>query len=305
MKQDIVCKVVDNVRVCVDRNHKNPFVQAKEIDTIIKENGKFRLDFNDKCKFQGIQCLSQNLKVVFLYFAVYLFTSFLVNSLHEAFHFSVFYLSGEDVSGFSFGFNLGYTEVKQMPPVSSHGLLWWYFAIMGPLFFVNFLSVFFVYLLYRPDGYIRYFRVRNDLVGRLGEVFVKSIAYISTLSILMNTIFTPVLGLFSMGTGREIKSDLQWAWDVSLSMSTEPYHGLWYYVWVSVILLLLLSAVIIKREKKITEFIIVFVIVLSVISVFFFTGISERAAFQIMIVTSVAIEIPLSLVYIFEFGKKS
>lgn len=306
MKEDIKCEIIGNVKVCIDRNSKTPFQQSKEIYTIVRENNDYELQFSNNCKTQGLSCFSTSLKNLSIYFSIYLLAAVVINLLHELFHFLMFYMAGEQTSGFNFGFSMGSTFIEDMPSIESHSIGWWYLAIMGPLLFVNFFSILIVYLVYKPsDRSYKIFKVDNPYSERMIQVFLHAIAYLSAISILTNTIMSPLMELFSLQADDfQIRSDFTWAWEMSTEMSTEIYHLSEYYVWIVVIVSLLLIALMFKSHFRMRNLAIaLFIITISSV-VFFFTGISDRNFFQWLLISSVTLEIVFSMIFVFRFGRK-
>lgn len=303
-KNTTVCDLVNGNKICVDKYHDDPFLQASRIKTILQGDNDYELEFVQSCKGQSITCFSTNLRLLSVYFFIYLLAAILINLLHELFHFGVFYFSGETVYGIEFGFNMGKTVIGEMPPVNSRSLWWWYLAIMGPLLFVNSLSIVVAYILYNPQYGQRIYRIKNPYSSRYFEIFLRAVAYLSSISIIGNTIMSPLLRYIFSQNYIDMQSDFTWAWSISLEMSDAPYMFSKHAIYVLITLLMVLILIMVKKDFKLKFVGISICVVLAFSILFFFTGISDRRLFQWLIISSSSLQIVFSLAYVIRFGKR-
>jgi hypothetical protein len=175
---------------------------------------------------------------------------------------------------------------------------------MGPLLFVNFLSSIIAYILYQPTDEYRIYIINNPYASRFFEVFLRAIAYLSSLAILGNTIMSPILEFMSLQYGTTMQSDFSWAWNISLNMSNEIYYLSEYTVWILFMILLFLIILMTKSNYKAKNIEIALCILLGFSIVFFFAGISDQNLFQWLIISSVTLEIIFSFVYVLRFGRR-
>lgn len=303
-KPDYKCDVIEGVRICIDRNSGNAFKQANAYYTILSEHVPFQLDYANKCYRQGIACYSLNLRNAAMYISIFLLAALLINFLHELVHFMVFYVSGENVTSFSFTFNGGITNVT-FPPVESHSILWWYAAIMGPLLFVNFTLIVCVYLYYANTPVMSNYRNITINATKFKEIFIKSVGYLSCIIIIMNTIFSPLFDIFYDALGVKNKSDFMTAWNLSLRMSQNTYNNSEYIILAVIPFFLLSLVMMIKGKEDIKNLGIVLVILFGSVLLVFPFGITDRLFFQWICIISVAIENVFAFIYFFTFGKRA
>ena len=301
--EKVVCKVINNIKICTDATSLNPFEQTKEVYTIFQEHNFAKIQYANACSKETLTCISNNIKLLSFYFIIYFFAIIILNGLHELFHFSMFYFSNEKVNYIIFGINLGKTVIVEMPDVSSHSLIWWYFAILGPLLCVNFASIILIYILYTPIYHLNIL-TKNKMHFQIKENFLRAIAYISSLTILNNTILFPIFKMLFFNNNSNIQSDFIWAWEISLKMSNESIFSI-SEIYIGYLIIFIVFIILLVYTKLFTNKVIIAFFILYILSFFFFyNGISEQKIFQWLILSSISLEIIFSCVYIFQFENK-
>jgi len=177
------------------------------------------------CKVQGVDCFQRNVKNAASFFFLILVAGLILNLLHEMLHFS-FLLPFDNSATMEFSAVTGFTS-GPLPAFDDPSIpwWWWYLELLGPLLVVNFSMVVLTMLSINHDTKNPPFDEGDFLRdgGWLRRNFLKAIAYTSSFTILVNTIFTPFYRLLYQYLGKpNIQSDLELAWRATLYM-IEPF----------------------------------------------------------------------------------
>lgn len=220
--ENIKCQNDYGVEICFTNEVSDTFEESTQYFSIKNENtDDLYLSLNESCINVTTKCLSNNIVIAAKYLIIFIIAIFSTHFAHEIFHFTVFWLSGEKTSGFLITIGGGSTAVE-LPDASSHGVLWWYVALMGPLLFVNTTIMVIALLKYRTNSSEKVIFNETSLSRRYGEIFLKASGYVSATSILLNTIFSPIIEWFAKFYNFEMHSDLVMAWHESLLMVGGP-----------------------------------------------------------------------------------
>mgnify|MGYP006296271123 CR=1 FL=1 len=206
-------------KICVNSMSISPFKESHEYYTMLSESiDNVHLKVDKNCVVQSVDCFSTNLKNVTKFIGIFLLATIFTNLLHELFHFLILSFAGENVTGLSFDVVGGVTYLESWD-INNHSMWVWFFAIMGPLLFVNTFFVLFSIVFYDYEGKLdRPYREFATIKEEKNEVFVKSIGYVSSLLILTNTLFSPITSFVYNKMGTNSVTDLQVAWKVSFAM---------------------------------------------------------------------------------------
>jgi hypothetical protein len=203
------------------------FAKSKVSFTVKAESMTKKVPFHleTSCKVQGVDCFDRNVKNATSFFFLILVSGLMLNFMHELFHFSLLLMVNPGASmEFSAvtGFTTGTLPLFTDPSIP---WWWWYIELLGPLIIVNFSIVLVAMLTINHDAKNPPFTDESFLRdGRwLNRNFLKAIAFTSSFTILVNTVFAPFYRLFYQFLGRpDVRSDLEWAWQASLYMA-EPF----------------------------------------------------------------------------------
>lgn len=214
-EEDYRCTDFEGVNICINTNAPSPFKETRDV-YIMKENlmEDHHLYPDNMCHNDGVECFVQSIrgasKIVFLF----LIATIVSYSLHEVFHFTAFVIGGETPSGFVFSITGGTTYLNNID-VLQHSIWWWFICVMGPLIFTNALIIILVSLLYPSDKpYDKvYYGVSKQT--RYLEVFLKSMGYVSAVTILSNTVLSPLFEYVYAFFGTNARSDLTMIWRIS------------------------------------------------------------------------------------------
>lgn len=220
------CVWIDKKMRCFDDSPSSAFDESRTmfVKTVddVRESNPFQMI--NKCRIQGSECFSRNLKIGAGFFVIYLISGLVMNFFHELVHYILLVMAGISGASFTFAPNLGFTTGAFPPFDASIPWVWWLFETMGPLIIVNFLTVIISLVVIEHDVKNPPYRESTapQVFTWIKVNFVKAMAFTSAMTILVNTIFSPFYNMYYvlMGMGART-SDLSWAWWVSLQLA-EP-----------------------------------------------------------------------------------
>ena len=204
---------------------KTPLDTSYLVNSILKENGGF--DVHPVIVHDKTRGMKQSFVNTIKFMLVYLLAGFVCVFLHELVHFIVLLLGDVTVDSMTFGFMIGLVHLAEYPDPASHSLLWWFFALLGPLVIVNGGIILIAVLSYTNYGYYSFNIIH--LHERMGEIFLKTMSYFSSFIIFLNVLVYPII-YYSYGNAYSLSfmTDFTFAWEMSLLM--EPTRGFWFQI---------------------------------------------------------------------------
>lgn len=219
-----ICDVFRDINLCMNPQSPKPHIEAKHAGAYLLQSTRgMRMKSESLCHTKGMSCFTNNIRSASSFIGIFLIATFITNALHELFHFLMVFFGGVPTTGFTFSILGGSTNLTAAD-VTDYSMLFWYFAIMGPLLVVNMGSILFIIFMYRPQYITDHSYVNATTSARASEMFAKSVGYVSAIIILTNTVLSPLFYYLADYFGIAMASDLMVMWTMSYHFPVDPAH---------------------------------------------------------------------------------
>ena len=217
---DFHCFEYEGDFYCPDARSPSPFNETQKIYQAMNQNQKEVLSLDSYNQKNNLECFSLNISSAWVFTIFFLLATILINAFHELGHFLVLLFSDEVATGFMFNISGGVTNLPTIP-IENHSCWWWLLLLLVPLLIINTGSILVITAIYSLDRSSLLLFERIPSQTSKFTIFLKSIGYVSSITILMNTLFAPITEYMYMWFGFEVQSDFLLLWKLSWTM---PEH---------------------------------------------------------------------------------